>query len=153
MDASNSTIQIRIERASTAVPRLIFTAEFPSHEGFEAQLPTWRPGRYELGQFAQFVFRMEGQDLGGSWEALRKTDLHRWFVPAGIQTVRWEFYADIFNAGSTGIGDDIVYINPVNCILYHPDHQDWGVPAPVGGCAGLMEGGYRFAHAKWVAGC
>ena len=126
MDASNSTIQIRIERASTAVPRLIFTAEFPSHEGFEAQLPTWRPGRYELGQFAQFVFRMEGQDLGGSWEALRKTDLHRWFVPAGIQTVRWEFYADIFNAGSTGIGDDIVYINPVNCILYHPDHQDWG---------------------------
>ena len=67
MDSSKPTIQIRIERDLIDVPRLTLTAIFPSHEGFEAQLPTWRPGRYELGQFAQYVYGMKGQNSEGRW--------------------------------------------------------------------------------------
>ena len=69
---------------------------------------------------------MEGQAADGTWNALSKTSLHAWHVPAETEAVRWVFHADTFNAGSTGVTEDVLYINPVNCFLYHPDHQDWG---------------------------
>ena len=43
--------------------RLHFKATFPPREGsWNLQLPTWRPGRYELGNFAQYVMWVEGVD-------------------------------------------------------------------------------------------
>ena len=122
----SQTIDLTIRRRLDGAPRIVLTAVFPTREAFDVQLPTWRPGRYELGQFAQYVYAMEGQTADGTWIALRKTSLHTWHVPAETAAVRWVFHADTFNAGSTGVADDVLYINPVNCFLYHPDHQDWG---------------------------
>ena len=120
------TITLSIRRLLDGTPRIELTAVFPTREAFYVQLPTWRPGRYELGQFAQYVYAMEGQAADGTWSALQKSSLHTWHVPDGTEAVRWVFHADTFNAGSTGVAEDVLYINPVNCFLYHPDHQDWG---------------------------
>ena len=122
----SQTIALTIRRLLDGAPRIELTAVFPTREALDVQLPTWRPGRYELGQFAQYVYAMEGQTADGTWNALSKTSLHTWHVPAETVAVRWVFHADTFNAGSTGVADDVLYINPVNCFLYHPDHQDWG---------------------------
>ncbi|MDA0913428.1 MAG: M61 family peptidase [Bacteroidetes bacterium] len=124
--SDSSAIAVRIERILEGTPRIRLHAAWPDHEGFDAQLPTWRPGRYELGQFAQFMYRMEGQTPEGNWVELTKTDLHRWRVPKGIRSLRWEFYADLFNAGSTGVDSDILYVNPVNCFLYDPQKMHLG---------------------------
>jgi len=126
MNESHPCIEISAHRLLDGTPKIQLQAIFPEHAGFEAQLPVWRPGRYELGQFAQYVYQMEGQAADGTWEALSKTDLHRWLVPAGMRNLRWIFFADMFNAGSTGVADDVVYINPVNCFLFNPEHPEYG---------------------------
>jgi predicted metalloprotease with PDZ domain len=126
MNESHPCIEISVHRLLDGTPKTQLEAIFPEHAGFEAQLPVWRPGRYELGQFAQYMYQMEGQAEDGTWQALTKTDLHRWQVPAGMQRLRWIFYADLFNAGSTGVADDVVYINPVNCFLFDAKHPEYG---------------------------
>lgn len=119
-------IDIAVRRLMEGTPKIELTAAFPCEGPFEVQLPIWRPGRYEVGNFARYVYDMMGQKSDGSWIELQKTSLHAWHVPEEIGRVRWTFFADLFNAGSTGVAEDILYINPVNCFLYLPDHQDWG---------------------------
>jgi len=119
-------VLITLQRDPSEAPILHAEAVFPMAGPFELQLPTWRPGRYELGQFAQFILRMEGMTSDGSWKSLTKSDLHRWIMEPGMSRVRWSFQADILNAGSTCIEPGLLYVNPVNCILYQPDHMDWG---------------------------
>lgn len=119
-------IRILLQRAAKERPVLMLLADFPDvpAEGFEAQLPAWRPGRYELGNFAQNVYSVDGQQSDGTWVRLLKTDLHRWAVPAGIKRLRWMVYADELNAGSTCLDDDLIYVNPVNCFLYDPQRPE-----------------------------
>ena len=119
-------IRILLQRATQERPVLMLLADFPDvpAEGFEAQLPAWRPGRYELGNFAQNVYSVDGQQSDGTWVRLLKTDLHRWAVPAGIKRLRWMVYAGELNAGSTCLDDDLIYVNPVNCFLYDPKRPE-----------------------------
>lgn len=119
-------IRILLQRATQERPVLMLLADFPDvpAEGFEAQLPVWRPGRYELGNFAQNVYSVDGQQSDGTWVRLLKTDLHRWAVPAGIKRLRWMVYAGELNAGSTCLDDDLIYVNPVNCFLYDPKRPE-----------------------------
>ena len=140
-------VTVRIKRILDGAPRIELTATFPTDEAFDAQLPVWRPGRYQVQNFAQFIYSMQGL-VAGEWQALRKTALHRWQVPENTEAVRWVFHANTFNAGSTGVGEDVLYVNPVNCFLYHPDHEDWGyrvvlddVPADWSVATGLAKDG------------
>lgn len=115
-------IRIALQRASEDRPILMLLAEFPDvpESGFEVQLPVWRPGRYELGNFAQNVYAVDGLDANDEWIRLLKSDLHRWTVPAGTKRIRWSYYAEELNAGSTCVAPGLVYVNPVNCFLYDP---------------------------------
>ncbi len=124
-----SVLVSRIENSSA----LAFEATFPhriskkkSGASWEVQLPVWRPGRYERGDFAQFILKMVGIDVNGKEIKLEKCDLHRWTVPCNISKISWVFQADILNAGSTYVSDDLQYVNPVNCFLYDPEKVDFG---------------------------
>ncbi len=123
MTETQKQVRVDLRRDPSGEPVLHIDATFPIAGPYSLQLPTWRPGRYELGQFAQYIRRMEGQLVDGTWEQLQKSDLHRWDMPAGVQRVRWAFHADILNAGSTCVMEDLLYVNPVNCMLYHPDRH------------------------------
>ena len=112
-------ISVSICKSSNA-SSLEFEATFPSSDGspWMLQLPCWRPGRYELGNFAQYITKMVGVDADGNEVGLEKSNHHQWRVPGEIRTIRWIFYADILNAGSTYVCDDLQYVNPVNCFVY-----------------------------------
>lgn len=123
-------ISVEVSRAGNT-SALSFTATFPnrdfhdnSDESWEVQLPVWRPGRYERGNFAQFILKMVGVDSNGYETKLVKSDLHRWKVPSHISKISWVFQADILNAGSTYVSDNLQYVNPVNCFLYDPKKVD-----------------------------
>ena len=119
----SSLIKVSITSSGSS---LNFEAQFPdSNSPWEIQLPCWRPGRYELGNFAQYITSMVGvQD--GQEIRLEKLDLHRWQVPAGVSTIKWGFHADILNAGSTFVREDLQYVNPVNCMLYKLGDESLG---------------------------
>lgn len=89
-------------------------------ESIDLQLPTWRPGRYELALFAQKVrgFRAESEGKALGFE---KTDHSTWRIDskrAGEVRILYSFYADVLDAGSTYSDDEQLYVNPVNCCMY-----------------------------------
>lgn len=96
-------------------------ARFPV-EGEETivHLPRWRPGRYELGNFAKnvrdFSISSEGKKLN-----FQKVDSSAWKVETkGLSeiTVRYNYYAAELNAGSSYLSEKQLYVNPVNCFVY-----------------------------------
>ena len=126
MTPNAKMIDLRIARVKNS-SALSFDAVFPERdESWEAQLPVWRPGRYERANFAQYIIKMAGVLENGSEIKLAKSDLHRWIIPKGIHRLRWIFQADILNAGSTFVSDDLQYVNPVNCFIYDRSNHTLG---------------------------
>ncbi|GAB3694020.1 hypothetical protein GCM10027592_14510 [Spirosoma flavus] len=92
----------------------------------ELQLPAWRPGRYELQQFAKNIQRFEVFDGDGNPLRFQKITKDRWRVQMNGATTlvaHYNYYAILptlhpLNAGSSFIGDTLLYVNPVNLCLY-----------------------------------
>jgi len=93
----------------------------------ELQLPAWRPGRYELQNFAQKIQRVMVEDAdSGEALAYRKLTKDRWEVAeAAGRTVRvrYNFYAHQMDAGGSWLDETQLYLNPVQCCLYVEGRQ------------------------------
>lgn len=92
----------------------------------DLQLPAWRPGRYELQNFAKNIQRFTVVDGQGNPLPFRKITKDCWRVQTnGVMevTVLYNYYALLpapnqLNAGSSFISDTLLYVNPVNLCLY-----------------------------------
>lgn len=87
------------------------------------QLPSWRPGRYELGNFAKNIkdFNVFGSDNKKVNFSKKTKDL--WELEcqhSGQIIITYSYYAHELNAGSTYLDENQLYINPVNCMFYNP---------------------------------
>lgn len=85
------------------------------------QLPAWRPGRYELANFAKFVRDFKVSDADNKRIEANKITKDNWIVDTSSTnsiTVEYSFYSNILNAGSTFIDAEQMYVNPVNCCVY-----------------------------------
>lgn len=83
--------------------------------------PSWRPGRYELGDFAKNVkgFKVTGDD--GKLIPFNKISKDKWKVDTSATksiSVKYQYYAAELNAGSTYLDNTQLYVNPVNCCLF-----------------------------------
>ncbi|MFM7726329.1 MAG: hypothetical protein ACKO7B_06490, partial [Flavobacteriales bacterium] len=84
-------------------------------------LPSWRPGRYERGNFAKNVRKWKAYGPHGEELKSWKSSSHTWNVATqGVDsvTVRYEYYCAQPDAGACWIDEELVYINPVHCCLY-----------------------------------
>lgn len=92
----------------------------------DLQLPAWRPGRYQLQNFAQYIQRFDIVDEAGKPLAFRKITKDRWRVQmngATKLTARYNYYTlsptpNQLNAGSSFFSDLLFYVNPINLCLY-----------------------------------
>lgn len=92
----------------------------------DLQLPAWRPGRYELQQFAKNIQRFDIVDGEGNPLRFHKITKDRWRVQtdgATELTARYNYYSLLptpnqLNAGSSFVNDTLLYVNPVNLCLY-----------------------------------
>lgn len=85
------------------------------------KLPLWRPGRYELGNFAKNIQRFNCFNEKGESLTFSKINKSAWRVNTentSKLTIRYNYYAAELNAGSTFLSEDQLYVNPVNCLLY-----------------------------------
>jgi predicted metalloprotease with PDZ domain len=84
-------------------------------------LPTWRPGRYELGDFAKNIKAFKVFDENNKTVSFKKTSKHCWLIDskkANTLRIQYQYYSSELNAGSTYVTNDLLYINPVNCLMY-----------------------------------
>lgn len=101
--------------------------EVAGREEMELQLATWRPGRYEIGNFAKNIRKFEVQGDDGELLPCRKVNKDRWLVSCKANhsvRVSYEYFAANLDAGSTFCGKNLVYVNPVNCLVYDPAHAN-----------------------------
>lgn len=85
------------------------------------ELASWRPGRYELGNFAKNIKGLRAFNDKNERLALRKTRKDTWKVDCEASAyvrVEYSYYAAELNAGSSYLDEQQLYINPVNCFLY-----------------------------------
>lgn len=112
--------KLSLEKQTQQFLTIEYTVKVNAKE-VELQFPTWRPGRYELGNFAKNIQQFEV--FGESGKALKfaKITKDTWKVKCGKEesiTVKYNYYAVDFNAGSTYVDKDVLYVNPVNCFVY-----------------------------------
>ncbi len=91
------------------------------------QLPSWRPGRYELGDFAKKIQYFRVHDINGKLLKFKKTGKDTWLVftpDVSKLVVLYNYYSNDLNAGSTYLDEKQLYVNPVNCCLYIPNRID-----------------------------
>lgn len=93
-------------------------------------LPKWRPGRYELGNFAKNVRLFQVFDSEGKRLTAEKIDHSSWKINNTTSSIKvtYQYYAAELNAGSTYVSSDQLYVNPVNCCIYtqetiHQQHE------------------------------
>ncbi|MFN0031821.1 MAG: M61 family metallopeptidase [Flavobacteriales bacterium] len=119
----NNMIQYTI---STPLPHrhfIQFEAIFPTHghPTMNLQLPAWRPGRYELGNFSKNIRAWQSFDNVKHPLPFKKLNKDLWQVSCdGLEyvVVKYQYYAAELNAGSSYLDDEQLYINPVNCFFY-----------------------------------
>ena len=85
------------------------------------QLPAWRPGRYELANFAQNIQRWEAFGENNNELPFKKITKDLWEVHTkGSKkiTIKYNFYANQLDAGACYLDEHQLYLNPVHCMFY-----------------------------------
>ncbi len=91
------------------------------------QLPAWRPGRYELGNFARNIRKFEAATDTGAALPWKKLSKDKWCIQtlgAKAINISYYYYAAEINAGSSYIDEQQLYVNPVNCCMYVPERME-----------------------------
>ena len=106
-----------------------FRAAFETHgrRSLSLQLPSWRPGRYELGNFAKNIFQWSASDEKGTALSFRKVTKDLWIVEtngASKVVINYHYYAAELNAGSSFLDEEQLYVNPVNCFFYDAEKPE-----------------------------
>jgi predicted metalloprotease with PDZ domain len=116
------TINYKIVSDHASSKLLQVTVSFPTNESETLiHLPAWRPGRYELGNFAKNVKNFSVFDDAKKKCVFFKTNKDTWLVKTehtNSITVQYNYYANELNAGSTFVDTELIYVNPVNCLVY-----------------------------------
>jgi len=92
----------------------------------EIQLASWRPGRYELGNFAKNVKNFTITETNNPL-IFDKITKDRWKFscnPNQPISIQYKYFANELNAGSTFLSDNQLYVNPVNCCAYIDGKQN-----------------------------
>ncbi|TXK36904.1 M61 family metallopeptidase [Pontibacter qinzhouensis] len=83
------------------------------------QLPSWRPGRYELQNFAQKLSKVSAT-ANGAAVTIKKVTKDKWLVEnagAGSVVIEYSFYARQMDAGGSWLDEQQLYLNPINCLM------------------------------------
>lgn len=106
---------------------IVFEIDAIQTETLQIQLPAWRPGRYELANFAKNIQKWQAVDSEGNPLKFKKLKKDLWEVECnGNESIRihYNYFANELNAGSTFLDAHQLYINGVNCFLYLPNRMD-----------------------------
>ena len=98
-----------------------------STDSLQLQLPTWRPGRYELGNFAKNIKRVDAFNEANEVLPYTKLTKDLWEINtkgASKIKVTYSYFAAELNAGACFADTAQLYINPVHCCMYVPNRMN-----------------------------
>ena len=93
----------------------------------EVRIATWRPGRYIAQDYAAAISDFSATDDKGNTLKFIKTNKNTWKVShnkIGKLKIKYSYYANNEDAGSSYYTEGEAYFNPINCFMYIPNHLD-----------------------------
>jgi predicted metalloprotease with PDZ domain len=117
------TYEFACSNPSSRYLEIVFRAAAEPSGITEIALPKWRPGRYELGNFAKNIGKLKIADENGKLLSFEKTSSHQWQIQSGKAkqvVVTYTYFASQADAGACWTDDTLMYINPVHCCFYVP---------------------------------
>ncbi len=96
-----------------------------NQEQIEIFLPSWRPGRYEIANFAKNIRGFKVFNEKNQLVPFNKNSKDSWIINAGKSkslNIKYQYYSNELNAGSTYVSETMLYVNPVNCFIYTKEH-------------------------------
>ncbi|WP_154859061.1 M61 family metallopeptidase [Cyclobacterium xiamenense] len=124
-----------------------------TRELLSLQLPSWRPGRYEIANYAQYLKNLVviGPDGAIATEKLTKDRWAFTSTSSGTYCVRYAFHAAQLDAGGSWVSPDTFYINFINLAFSVSGREDEPIDLQVIlpetyriGCALQQVGGQLF---------
>jgi predicted metalloprotease with PDZ domain len=102
---------------------LLITYTIPeiNEDYIEIQLPAWRPGRYEIQNFAKNIQFIEAISATGQKLSIHKVTKDRWRVGTEGEKevqIRYVYYAVSQNAGTSYVDEELWYLNFINFCMY-----------------------------------
>lgn len=92
------------------------------------QLSSWRPGRYELGNFARNILNIRAISQSDNSLRLWKVKKDRWQLEGAksgeLISIKYQYYASVMDGGGTYVDHQQWYINFINCLIYAEGHLD-----------------------------
>ncbi|MCU0439605.1 MAG: M61 family peptidase [Raineya sp.] len=91
------------------------------------RLPAWRPGRYELQNYAKNIQLFDVFDKANNPLPFKKINKNCWEVETkGITeiVVKYNYYAFQMDAGGSYLDDSQLYLNLINCLIYTDNQID-----------------------------
>ncbi len=84
------------------------------------RLPSWRPGRYQIQNFAKNVKDVRSYNATGNSIDIKKISKDAWALTnqPGPVTISYRYYAFVMDAGNSWLDDEQLYINFINCAMY-----------------------------------
>jgi len=85
------------------------------------QTPAWRPGRYELQNYARNFQKFEVSTKEGNPVQFKKVNRNQWEVQTkGVNslTVKYNCYCAQMDAGGAWLDEEQLYLNLIYCLIY-----------------------------------
>ncbi len=103
--------------------------EVPANGSYPVQfkLSNWRPGRYQIQNFAKRIKRIAVFDDQNKTLSILKVDKSTWQVePQGSNAIKisYEYHAAAMDAGNSWLDNEQLYLNFINCMLYVDEHLE-----------------------------
>ena len=96
-------------------------------EKIQFQLSAWRPGRYELADFAQNIINWQAYNEKDEKLSFKKITKDLWEVECkncNEIKIIYNFFANQLDAGACYLDEYQLYINPVHCMFYITDRMN-----------------------------
>ncbi|MDX2191661.1 MAG: PDZ domain-containing protein [Bacteroidota bacterium] len=86
----------------------------------ELQLAAWRPGRYELQNYAQNILNFQAKNEQDQLLLVTKTNRNTWQITSDGKEkmiVTYKYYAKQMDAGGSWLDEEMIYLNFINFVL------------------------------------
>ncbi len=122
---------------ATKLIKVSFDTTIPEKGELTFSLPSWRPGRYELGNFARNILHFKAEIVSnpnlnppphlGRLGGVEKGHRNSWIIkgnPGEVSQISYSYFANRLDAGSCFVSEDLFYINPVHLLMYIPGTEN-----------------------------
>ena len=92
-----------------------------SSNTIKIQLPTWRTGRYQLQYYAkniQYFIATDKKDMPIGFQKISKDCWEVATLGIDLVKIKYNYYANLLDAGGSWLDEEMLYINFSNCLFY-----------------------------------